>query len=229
MIISHLRFKSLLAAAVLLAGSSAAFALVTPGDTFSFDIAAFNNPGTIGYLITPAEDIVFGTTMTYTGAGINGQDITITSSEVVNGTTTTDTFTVSTPTNFLTTAMVNGTKMTQMQLDLGDANSGSDTVDYVLPITGYTDTGYIVYGTANTQFTLTPGVTTTNGDMSLSAAEGVSDGTTAISNLKVHQFTFSVTYPTANIPEPSSAALCVVGGLGLLFGLQRYRRNRQAA
>jgi hypothetical protein len=224
------RFKTLaVAAALMLAGSSAAWAAVTPLDTFSFDVAGFNSTSGVGYIITPQETATFGTSQTYTAAGVNGQDITINSSETVNGATTTDVFTVTTPTNFLTTANVNGTKITALQFDLGDANSGSNTVDYLLPITGYTDSGYILYGAANTQFALTPGVTTTNGDMSLSMGEGVNYGTSAIYSLAIHQFTFSVTYPTAQIPEPSSTALCMVGALGLLIGVQRYRRNRRMA
>lgn len=215
-------FKCLLASAALLfTGSFAARAGVVPGDTFTFDISGFNQAGTIGFLLTPDETSTFGTTQTYVGAGINGQNITITSNETVNGLMTTDLFTVSTPTNFLTTNKVSGTTITQLQFDLGNANSGSNTVDFLLPITGYTATGSTLYSGGT--LALTPSVTTSNGDTSLSAVEGVTSGASAISGFKVHQFTFSVTYPTAAIPEPASATLFVIGGLGVLLGLQRRR------
>ena len=190
---------------------------VALGDTFSFDISGFNNAGTVGYLLTPDETATFGATTTFTAAGINSQNISITSSETTSGTQTTDTFTVSTPTNFLTTTTVNGTKITQLQLDLGDANSGSNTVDYALPITNNTQTGNILYGTANTSFTLTPGVTLTNNNQSLAAVEGVSDGTTAISTLAVHSFTFSITYDTISAAVPESAEFGTIGGILMLL------------
>ena len=228
------------ATAVLLACSPAAKAgiaedsatprLITPGDTFTFDIAGFNSASGAGYILGSGETATFGTTQTYTAAGYNGQDYTITSGETVNGTTTTDTITVTTPTNFLTTANVSGTKITALQFDIGDANSGvgvatgANTLDYLLPVTANTQTGGIIYGAANTAFTLTPTVTLTNGGLSLAAVEGVNYGTTAISNLAVHSFTLSVTYAT--VPEPSTVAMMGLGGLSLLIGMNRLRRRQ---
>ena len=92
-------------------------------------------------------------------------------------------------------------------------------MDYTLPVTGNTQTGGIIYGTANTAcFALTPVTTLTNNGQSLAAVEGVNDGTTAISTLAVHSFTYSVTYntvPVVLVPEPSTWALM---GLGLVAG-----------
>ena len=203
--------------------------LVTPNDTFTFAIAGFNSTSGVGYILGSGETAVFGTTQTYTAAGYNGQDYTITSSETVNGGTTTDTFTVSTPTNFLTTTSVNGTKITALQFDLGDANSGvgvatgANTVDYSLAVTGNTQTGNIIYGTANTSFTLNPTTTLTNNGLSLSAVEGVNTGTTAISGLAIHSFTYSVTYNTVPTPapEPSTWAMLGLGAAGLGVVLRR--------
>ncbi len=221
-----------LAAATLLAGSSAAKAAiadpaaVTPGDTFSFDISGFNSAGTIGYLLTPDETATFGATTTFAAAGINGQDITITSGETVNGLTTTDTFTVSTPTSFITTAKVSGTTIAAVQFDIGNANAGGNTVSYSLPVTGYSNTGNVIYGASNTSFTLTSTPVLTNGAESLAVAEGVNFGAAA-STAAPHSFTFSITYntiPTA-VPEPSTYAAAGVGALAL--GTVLLRRKRQ--
>ncbi len=204
---------------------------VIPMSTFSFDISGFNSAGTVGYLLTPDEVTTFGATTTFTAAGINGQNITITSSEAVGATSTTDTFTVSTPTNFLTTNSVNGTKITQLDFDLGDANSGSQPVNVLLPISSDTATGNILYGTSNTSFTLTPVTTLGTGttgiaNTSYAAQEGVSTGTTAISGIAVHSFPYSITYATlAAAPEPSQTAAFSLGILGLGALALRARRR----
>ena len=203
---------------------------VNPGDTFTFDYAGFNSTSGTGYILG-GSTATFGTPLTLATGGVNGQSLTLTSTETVNGATTTDTFTLTTPTNFITTTTVNGTTITALQFDIGNANSGvipgaPDTVDYALPVTGNTQTGGIIYNTSST-FALTPTTTLTNGGQSLAAVEGVNDGTTAISSLKVHSFTYSVTYntlPTA-APEPSAF---VLGGIGLL-GAVGFARRRKAA
>ena len=201
---------------------------VNPGDTFTFDYAGFNSTSGVGYILG-GSTATFGTPLTLATGGVNGQSLTLTSTETVNGTTTTDTFTLTTPTNFITTTTVNGTTITALQFDIGDANSGvipgtPDTVDYALPVTGNTQTGGLIYNTS-TAFALTPTTTLTNGGQSLAAVEGVNDGTTAISTLKVHSFTYSVTYntvPTA-APEPSTF---VLGGIGLLGAVGFARRRK---
>ena len=204
---------------------------VNPGDTFTFDYAGFNTASGVGYILG-GSTATFGTPLTLATGGVNGQSLTLTSAETVNGTTTTDTFTLTTPTNFITTTTVNGTKITSLQFDIGDANSGvipgaPDTVDYALPVTGNTQTGNILYGTTNTSFTLTPTTTLTNGGQSLAAVEGVNDGTTAISTLAVHSFTYSVTYNTIPIPAPEPSTYAFVGAGALLLGMATVRRNRR--
>ncbi len=202
-------------------------ALVTPADTFSFDIAGFNSNSGVGYLLTPQETATFGVPMTFTAAGINGQDITITSGETIGATTTTDTFTVSTPTNFLTTTTVNGTTITALQFDIGNSNSGSNPVNVLLPISSYTAAGNILYGASNTSFTLTPATTLGTNNLSYAASEGVNTGTSAISTIAVHSFTYSITYLTA-APEPSPFAAFGIGLLGLAT-LALKARKRQVA
>ena len=224
------------AAAMLLAGSPAAKAvspmlgLVNPGDTFTFDYSGFNSTSGVGYILGGGT-ATFGTPLTLATGGVNSQSITLTSTEVVNGLTTTDTFTLTTPTNFITTTTVNGTKITSLQFDIGNANSGvipgaPDTVDYALPVTGNTQTGNILYGAANTSFTLTPATTLTNNGMSLAAVEGVNDGTTAISTLAIHSFTYAVTYNTVPVlvPEPSTWAMMGVGMVGCAGVVFRRRK-----
>ena len=142
-------FIAITSAITLLTCSSAAEAkalstpepsLVNANDTFTFDYAGFNTASGAGYILGGGT-ATFGTPLTLATGGVNGQSITLTSTEAVNGTTTTDTFMLTTPTNFITTTTVNGTKITALQFDIGDANSGvipgaPDTVDYTLPVTG---------------------------------------------------------------------------------------------
>ena len=224
---------TLAAAAALLTSTSAARAVVTvpepsiiaPGDTFTFDIAGFNTTSGTGYILGSDLTATFGTTQTFTAAGYNGQDYTITSSEAIGATTAVDTITVTTPTNFLTTTTVNGTTITDLQFDLGDSNSGSNPLNYLTAVTGATSTGYMVYGSANTQFNLTstPTVITST---SLSDVEGVSTGTTAISGFAIHQFTLTISYPSlAAAPEPSTWALSVLGLVGCA-GVVLRRRSK---
>ncbi len=232
------------AAFALLAGSSAAEAsvvefsvpqvqpeLVTPNDTFTFDYSGYNSTSGTGYILGGGT-ATFGTPLTLATGGVNGQSLTLTSTETVNGLTTTDTFTLTTPTNFITTTTVNGTKITALQFDIGNANSGvipgaPNTVDYALPVTGNTQTGGIIYNTATT-FALTPTTTLTNNGLSLAAVEGVNDGTTAISTLAIHSFTYSVTYNTIPtvVPEPSTMALGALGLAGCAATILRRRRAR---
>ena len=230
------------AAAALLASTSAAMAaapepeLVTPGDTFTFDISGFNATSGVGYVLgTGGLTATFGDTETFAAAGANGQAYTITTGEAVNGLTTTDTFTVTTPTNFLTSTTVNGTKITALQFDIGDANSGvgvttgANTVDYSLPVTGNTTAGTYTYSGGTFSFTTGPTATLTNSNESLSLVEGINSGTTAISNYAFKGFSFSITYNTipALVPEPSTYAAAAVGALALGIVLQR--RNRRSA
>lgn len=231
---------TLATAAALMTGASATKAIgatpapsvIAPGDTFTFDIAGFNSTSGAGYILGADQLATFGTTQTFTAAGYNGQDYTITSSESIGGTTTTDTITVSTPTNFLTTTTVNGTTITALQLDVGDANSGvsfanvANPLNYLTAVTGATSSGFMLYSSANTQFALTSTPTLIT-STSLSDSEGVNTGTTAISSFAVHQFTLTISYPTlAIVPEPSTWALC---GLGLAGGALLVRRRRTAA
>lgn len=223
-----------LAAAAAMAFAQGASAGVVDGDTFTFSIAGFNSASGTGYILGSGLSTTFGQTQTFAAAGYNGQAYTISSWEVVGASTTTDYFKISTPTNFLTSSTVNGTTITALQFDIGTANSGvgvatgADAVNFTSAITSYTATGNIVYGTANSVFTLTPNVTLTNGGLSFTAAEGVNTGTSAIAGVAVHEFNFSITYANAApVPEADTWAM-LAAGLGAMGVVVRRKRKVQA-
>ena len=217
-------FFTLTAAAALLASSSAAKAViaepaaVTPLDAFSFDIVGSNSTSGMGYVLGSVETALFGLTLTYTGAGVDGQSYTVTSSETTSGSKVMDTITVSTPTDFINESTYNGTLINALSLNIGNPN----TLDFSSPVTGATATGSILYTAANTSFTLTPSTTLSNNSESLSATEGVNAGTSAITGLDVHSFTYIITYA---VPEPSTFAFAGIGALAL--GTVFLRRNRR--
>ena len=219
-------------AAVALSFSQGASAGVTPGDTFTFAIAGFNSAGNIGYILGSGYSAVFGNTTTIPAAGYNGQAYTISSYEVVGATTTTDYFKITTPTNFLTTSKVNGTTITALQFDIGDANSGvgvatgADPLNFTGAITSFTAAGSVLYGAANNSLSLTPNVSLASNGLSFSAAEGVNAGTSAISGFALREFNFSITYatPAAAVPEPGTWAL-LLAGIGVTGSIAR-RKSR---
>ena len=214
-----------LAAATLLAGASASQAivadpsLVTPGDTFSFDIVGSNSTSGTGYVLGSVLTATFGVPTTFTGAGYDGQNYTVLSTETTNGSTVTDTVTVSTPTNFINEAAINGTTITALTFNLGVGN----TLDFSAPLTSSTSTGSGIYST-NTTLALTPATTLSANLKSLSATEGINSGTTAINGFTVHSFTYSISYA---VPEPSTYAVVALGTLALGTVLAR-RHRRQA-
>ena len=215
------------AAAVLLSGSPAAEALVAPGTSFNFDLAGFNLSQTTGYFLTAQSlTATFGTSKTFTGAGYEGQDISITSSETLGATTTTDTFTVSTPTNFLTDATINGTTISDLELNIGDVNSGG-AVAVVYPITSYSATGSVIYGPVGSPSTgaIAPNTMLGPGGDSYGVAEGFNTGsaTTPASSYDAHTFTYSITYNTIPVPEPSTWAILSIGASVVVMAIRRRR------
>jgi hypothetical protein len=216
--------------AVLLTGlasvATPAMAGALTGSTFDIDIAGFNSTGTAGaYVVSPLQ-VAFGSTQVFDGAGINGQDITVSSSETVGATTTTDTIIISTPTNFLTTATINGTTISDLQLDLGDGNAGGVGIALTTAILSSSATGFLLYNSGATMFGLGPA--NDSSTTSLSGAEGVLYGSAAISALDVNEFEIAFTYanPVAPLPEPDSFGVFGAGLMGLLMLGQRRRLTR---
>ncbi|MGI8436646.1 MAG: PEP-CTERM sorting domain-containing protein [Chthoniobacterales bacterium] len=199
---------------------------VVPADTFNIAIVGFNAANTGAFLVSPLT-ATFGMTQTFVGAGPGGQTVTVTSSETINGAMTTDTVTISVPTNFVPTGTtIGGTPVTLLEMDLGGYNAGTNTLDFLTPVTSPTYTGSIQYSGGTFALNPTPNTVLTNGNMSLKTAEGVNAGGSDLSPLAIRSFTFTATYAT--VPEPSSIALGLIGGTGLLLALTVARRRRLA-
>jgi hypothetical protein len=208
----------------LTAIAAPASAQVVPGDTFTFSVTGFDTTGTNGFFLTPVETATFGATTTYSGAGVNGQDITISSMQTLGVGTFTNTFTVSTPTSFITTAMLNGTTITEIEFDLGIFNGGANAVNTLLPISAYTANGTSLYST-NSTIALTPSTQLSADNTSYGFAEAVNSGTTAISGFNVRRFTYSITYAnaaTAAVPEPATWGMMILG-FGVMGAVMRRR------
>jgi hypothetical protein len=183
--------------------------IVTPLDTFDIDVVGFTTAGSGAFLAGPF-DATFGVTNTYAAAALESQTVTVVSNEVIGLTTTTDTITISVPTSFDPSGTtLGGSPITSMQAEIGGYNAGTDTLDFALPVSGATATGYTVYST-NTQFNLSPQVTLENGGSSAEAVEGLNAGGADLGAYNFHNFTFAISYPTA-VPEPTSAAAVLVG------------------
>lgn len=217
--------------AVLLTGlatvATPAMAGALPGSTFDIDIAGYNYAGTAGYYVVGATgplQATFGSTQVFDDAGINGQNITVSSSESVGASTTTDTVIISTPTNFLTTKTIDGTLISALQFDIGDANADGVGISLSSAPTSLTESGYLLYN-GGTTFTLSPADESSG--TTLGAAEGLlyGSGGSAISNLKVNEFELSFTYANP-VPEPASLGALCAGFLGLLTVAQRRRVKR---
>jgi hypothetical protein len=173
-----------------------------------------------GYFVVSPLQVAFGSTQVFDGAGIDGQNITVSSSETVGATTTTDTIIISTPTNFLTTATIDGTTISDLQLDLGDGNAGGVGIALTTAILSSSATGFILYDSGATMFSLGP--TNDSSTTSLSGSEGVLYGGPSVSALDVNEFEIAFTYanPVASLPEPDSFGVFGAGLMGLLIVAQ---------
>jgi hypothetical protein len=209
---------------MLLIASMNAHAQLLTGDTFQFGIYGYNATSGVGYYLTPDDTATVGATTTFSGVGV---DLTISSNESTSGSTITDTFTVSTPMNFITSASINGTTINGLEFDLGTGRFGGNTVDFLNPISQDTASGYIIYST-NTKFALVPSTTLTNDNQSLAAFEAVYVGSGSISQLDVHSFTYSISYTPEIVatPEPSTWIL-LIAGIGGLIAFRRIANSRR--
>jgi hypothetical protein len=219
-------------AAASLAWSSSAGAkdfdpeLVAVGDTFSFSVAAVNASAGVAEFAVSPDDVAFGSTAMTTGLG--GETVTITSSETIGATSTTDTFTVSTPTNFAPVGdTINGTAITSLRFEIGEDNAYTDPVNVVVPISSYSAVGSTIYGSSSTA-SITPVTVLSDSNTAYGMAESVSlGGTDAVNGAFFHSFTYAITYNTLPVPEPSAIALSVLG-LTACAGVAGFRRLRAA-
>ena len=198
--------------------------VVVPLDTFNIAVVGFNAAQAGAFIVAPLT-ATFGMTQTFPGAGLGGQTVTVTSSESFSGGNTIDTITISVPTNFLPAGTtIGGTPVTVLEMDLGGFNAGTNTLDFLTPVTGGAFTGSMLFSGGT--FTLTPTVQLTNGNMSLAAAEGVNAGGGDLSPFAIRSFTFTATYAT--VPEPSSVGLGAAGVIALLLLRNVFRRRARS-
>ena len=185
--------------------------LVSPGDTFDIDITAF---GTVdsAYAVGPLT-ATFGATQTFTNATLDGETVTVASSESVTPTTTTDTVTISAPTAFLPSGATfsDGTAITSEQVDLG-GNAGTNGLDLALPInpTTLSGLGSFAYNGGTGAFAFTPAIDATDTD--LTGALGLNAGGGDVTQFGLNSFSLAFTYGTTAVPEPTSVAGLLAGG-----------------
>jgi hypothetical protein len=230
---------SVATAAMLLAASSAQAvrlnmgvpAAVNPTDnTFTFDIIGYGSGGAGDFYVVTPGTVTFGTT--YTGVDYDTNPITLTTAESVDplAGTTTDTFTISTSTNFLNETTVNGTIINTLQFDIGDSTSGGGTFPPAKPVSvfpdiaTYTATGAQGNVSDPSANTLHPTTNIASDGSSYNAAEGVNSGSPMIgvSTDGVNSFTYSITYNSL-VPEPSTWALLGLGAVGVAVTVRRRR------
>lgn len=201
-------------------------AAVTTLDPYSIAVLGYNTDSGFSTGLTSQLTATFGATQTYPGAGLGGQDVTVISSETIGATMTTDTFTISVPTNFDPAGtMVGGTDpVTLIEMDIGGYNAGTNPINFAGPISSPTYSGSVLYGT-NSTASLNPitGAVLGGGGTTLYSREGVNAGGADLSPYNVRSFTFTVTYANP-VPEPATWTM-MLGALGVLALARCARRT----
>ncbi|HEY0369930.1 MAG TPA: hypothetical protein VGC85_10055 [Chthoniobacterales bacterium] len=192
---------------------------VVPNDTFNTAIIGANAANQAGFLAGPFTP-TFGTTLTVANGGLAGQTATITSSETNIAGFTTDSITISVPTNFDPAGTtIGGTAVTQMFMFIASL-AGANTLDFTNPVTSAVFTGSVIY--AGGTLALVPTVTFTNGGLSVSMNEGVQAGGSDLAPFAIRSFTFNARYATpVAAPDAGGTLLLLVSSVGLLVLVRR--------
>ena len=152
-------------------------AAVVTNDTYSIEAVGFNTTTPSGdiLIIAPNLPTTFGTTQAFgnsalplTPGGSNYQTLTVSSNESTAAGVTTDTISLSVPTNFIPagTKDNNGNLINAIQFSFGNYLGGTDPLDFSLASSNYTVTTSIT-----TNGAVVPGgssSTVSNGGLSLS-------------------------------------------------------------
>ena len=212
-------------------------AAVVTGDTFSFEMIGYNTntPGGDFYAIAENLTTTFGTTQTYTNDTlVNGQVLTVTSSETRNGNVFTDNIQISVPGTFIPAGTTdnNGNVVNALEFSIGNYNvpmGGTfDTLDYTTAINLSSVTGTLGYtnGGKPGSLGLTNTTTLSNGGASFSSEEaGQTPKGGDVSAYSPSSFTYTITYQA--VPEPSTDAAILLGAGALLWITVARRRHPQ--
>ena len=244
---SHLRprhaaayLTALIGAASLASFSTtqAAVPTVVSGDTFNIELLAYDSAAPKGDFYAIQTNLqpafVSGTSQTFSGDTLDGEDLTISYLETVTGSTFTDTITLSTPTTFLPagTTDSNGNVVDSLEFAIGnyiEPKGGTDNaLNYMssLPdLSGLTITG-TVSGSFGTFPITTSQITSKEGpaNKALSSVYSVSTNNgTDIGALNVNSFTLTITNA---VPEPTTTGAVLLGAGGLVGFMVVRRRSR---
>ena len=210
--------------------SKAAVPTVVPGDTFSIEVVGYNTsePQDDIYLVDPTLSPVFGTTTRYPKDALGNQRLTVVSSESTDGTTTTDTVSLSVPKNFVPAGTVDngGEPINAIQFSIGTYLGGTDPLDLTSAASLDNATQAVVFKFNGVLSSGSAPATATfsNGNTSLSAF-GQTTTTGDISQDDVKGLSLTITY--AAVPEPSTLGAVLLGAGGLI-GWTAVRRRRTA-
>ena len=204
--------------------------IVTPDDTFNISVAGFSSTDNSGvYLVTPITATFNGLgtlgAQTFGGYALGGQNVTVTTTEAISDGNITDSIFLSVPTNFIPagTTTNTGAVINEIELDMGNYNAGTNTLDFTPAITGTPTYTYSTQFAVSNTVGIFNHATLTNGNTSLYYYEGNSTTNPGgFSQFAPSAFGFSMTYA---VPEPSTYALCALGLAGGATVLLRRRRT----
>jgi len=216
--------------------------IVTPASPFDIAVVGYDVTNTAGVAVNDAAYLVgpysptFGLTDTIPNATSDGETATITSSETIGATTTTDKVTLSVPTHFVPVGSTfsDGDLIDEEDLEIG-FDAGTTGLQFLVPVASLTS----ATGTAKYKTTRSATYTFANGDVYTTLADGGSEldadegiATTSagaavdITAYNFSSFSFTFTYPNSVVPEPATGMVgLAIGCLGLL----RRRTRRDAS